>query len=170
MRLTKLIKESFVRAVMNDTPAIDYDTMIRSSVTEWLKENTPKEIISLAKKHPEYFNTDDYLWLNGFGCIRFDVLPRSSHHQRDLAYKIQKALAELIGKKKQQDEARNTLKFKLEGTIEAFTTVKAAKAALPELAKYLPEDEEKAVKNLPAIANTIADLVAAGWPKGKAAA
>lgn len=37
---------------------------------------------------------------------------------------------------------------------------------MPEAEKYLPK-EAKSSTNVPAVANVVADLVKAGWPKGK---
>lgn len=172
MRLTKLIKESFVRAVMNDTPAVDYNTQIREEATKWLKANVPADLQKLAKKHAEYFAVDEYINV-GNTTVPFIVLPIDGYCRRgprsDMARKLNEHVADIVQKQKHQTDTRNELERKLTGTIDAFNTVKQAKDALPELAKYLPEDEATAVKTLPAIANTIADLVAAGWPKGKAA-
>lgn len=49
--------------------------------------------------------------------------------------------------------------------ISACTTRKQAAEVLPEFEKYLPEDEPKALRTLPALANVAADFVKAGWPK-----
>lgn len=169
------MKEAFVRAVMNDTPSVDYDEAIRVEATKWLKAHVPLDVQKLAAKHPDYFDTDEYISVGEFGTVSFPVLPKggrfyNDHPRKKMERELAEALKDLLVKYKAQKEQRRTLEHKLNGTIEAFNTVKQAKDALPELAKYLPEDEAKAAKTLPAIANTIADLVAAGWPNGKAAA
>ena len=40
---------------------------------------------------------------------------------------------------------------------------------LPEFEKYLPADEQKALRSVPVVANLVADFTKAGWPKDKAA-
>ena len=62
------------------------------------------------------------------------------------------------------------LRDKLTGAINACTTRKQAAEAIPEFEKYLPADEPKALRSLPALANVAADFVKAGWPKGQKAA
>lgn len=65
------------------------------------------------------------------------------------------------------------LQTRLKGVAYACTTRKQLEEALPEFSSYLPEEEAKAAKNLPAVANVLSDFVKAGWPKsnnGKIAA
>jgi hypothetical protein len=38
---------------------------------------------------------------------------------------------------------------------------------LPEFEKYFPAEDAPISKNLPALANMVADLTKLGWPKGK---
>ncbi len=52
----------------------------------------------------------------------------------------------------------------LRGVVEGCNTVKQLKEALPEFAKYAPH-EEATSKNLPALANVVAEFSKAGWPK-----
>lgn len=66
----------------------------------------------------------------------------------------------------QQDQDRVTLSRHIEAAIGGCRTLKQAHERLPEFAKYLPAAEVK-TPMLPAIANLAAELVKAGWPKGK---
>jgi hypothetical protein len=59
-----------------------------------------------------------------------------------------------------------SLETKLYATIRAFNTVKQARDAMPEFAKYLPEDADPKCKTLPAITDLVTDLMKAGWPDG----
>jgi len=52
--------------------------------------------------------------------------------------------------------------------VEGCSTLKQLQAALPECVKYMPTEDAPS-KNLPALANVVADLVHLGWPKPKAA-
>ena len=86
-----------------------------------------------------------------------------------LSAEDQKVLDTIIGNAERQRQHRESLKEKISGVIAGCTTVKTAKARLPEFAKYLPEEVEK-TQNLPAIANLVADLTKLGWPKDAAQA
>jgi hypothetical protein len=70
---------------------------------------------------------------------------------------------------KLEDILTQRIKFKqkLGGIISSITTVKALKEALPELEKYAPDDTPEPKTGLPAVANLMADVIAAGWPGGK---
>ncbi len=67
-----------------------------------------------------------------------------------------------------EDEAISAARCKLQGAIEGCTTRKALMTRLPEFEKYYPAEEAPMSKNLPALANVIADLSKLGWPKGAA--
>lgn len=67
-----------------------------------------------------------------------------------------------------QTASRNALESKLNAIIGGCTTLKQAMERLPEFVKYLPQERGgKVISTLPAIANVVADLTAAGWPKDK---
>jgi hypothetical protein len=69
----------------------------------------------------------------------------------------------------EQQKKRWDLETKLRGVIDSFTTVKTAREALPEFAKYLPEIDGSRCKTLPAIAGLVADLQNIGWKTPKTA-
>ena len=51
------------------------------------------------------------------------------------------------------------------------TRYEQALEILPEFAKYLPQERDgKVIRSMPVIANLVADLMQAGWPKDKAKA
>jgi hypothetical protein len=72
----------------------------------------------------------------------------------------------LIAARDTQAAEREALQNKLTQTIHSINTVKQAHDLMPEFAKYLPEVVEK-TKQLPAVANLVADLNKAGWPPKK---
>jgi Tfp pilus assembly protein PilO len=86
-----------------------------------------------------------------------------------LSAKALEKLSALAAAKATQTSDRNTLSSKLQAAANSVATRKALVALLPEFEKYLPADKEAACKNLPAVANLLADFSKAGWPKSATA-
>lgn len=86
---------------------------------------------------------------------------------------IQKALdentelGELSVLRGEQKKKRQELESRLRSVAYSCSTLKQLNAALPEFEKYMPSDKEALAQNLPALANVVADFIAAGWPKDK---
>lgn len=169
MRLTKSDKDAFVRAVMDDVPKIDYDEQVRNLMNKWAFEALP-DVVKVAKKqHPEYFNSI-YVYLPSNVCNVQVVAPPDWEHRgfKALAPEKYAELEVLSEKAGEQSTQRSDLESKVRGLIESCTTLKTATERLPEFVKYLPADRDGGgITSLP-VANTVADLMNAGWPKGVA--
>lgn len=154
MRLTKTLREAFVRAAIADVPQIDYQTRICDEAMKFAVSLLPKEAQVVYAKYPNLIKTDS-VYLGG----QYIHLPGDAEFNTE-----QKAQLEaLTEQRKEQSEAIDELRIKLGGVANSVHTVKALKELLPEFVKYLP-DETKVSTNLPAIANIISDFVKAGWP------
>jgi hypothetical protein len=170
MKLTKSDREAFVRAVMDDVPTIDYNEQCRSIVKAWGISTLPEELQPIAKKHPEFFGTR-YIYApsgldNLYAIAHPDFGNSMMRHKSPEEYAKVEALGEASRK---QNETRNALREKLTATIGACSTLKQAKERLPEFEKYLPAERGvTGTINLP-VANLVAELMNAGWPKGVAA-
>lgn len=166
MRLTRIIREAFVRSVMNDVPSIDYFEQYRKLYQTAVLSKAPAEVRAAYPKHQAWLSRE-HIWtagsIPGFYC----VCERNGTVQIDPA--IQAQLDEIDKLYSQQNDARHELQMKLKGVVESCTTRKALAQALPEFEKYLPKEEDK-VSNLPALANVMTDFMKAGWPKDRAAA
>lgn len=169
MRLTKHIREAFVRAAMDDVPQIDYQQQANELATKAMAEKMPPEVKKLAA------NEKTRAWLNT-GFVSLPGLFSSLHTVRpeDGYGFIEQNCPAVWGKMVKlyelhhaQREKLAALRIKLESCAESVTTRKALAELLPEFEKYLPADNEAAIKTLPAVANVVADFAAAGWPKGK---
>ena len=171
MRLTKIDKDAFVRAVMDDVPQVDYDEQVRSLMNQWGFEALPAELQTMAKKYPKYFDSR-YIYTPA-NCTGVQVVAPPDWAYRGFKEKEPEKYAQLveIGQKaKEQTLARDALRSKVRGLIESCSTLKSARERLPEFEKYLPADRGgHGTTNLP-VANTLADLVNAGWPKGEGVA
>lgn len=171
MRLTKHIREAFIRAAMNDVPEIDYEGQAQAIAEKAVTAAMPASVRKLLK------DKDAEQWISQYWiCMprRFSnftgYIPRG--YNNDLGRLCPEAwtkINELHDLNEKQLEARATLRCKLEACAESVTTRKALAELLPEFEKYLPADERSAIKTLPAVANVVADFAAAGWPKGKKA-
>lgn len=168
MRLTNSDKNAFVKAVMDDVPKVDYSAQAQALVRQWGIEAMPKELQPLVKKHAEYFK-DYYVSMPGGVSNFYAKVPPEWEHSgfHNLNPDMWAQVAELGKLAKAQNEARTALQEKVSAMLAGCSTLKSALAKLPEFAKYLPADRGgSGLANLP-VANTIADLTAAGWPKGE---
>lgn len=167
MKLNKTIRDAFVRAVMNDVPSVDYDALAAKKVQDHAYQNLPPEIRKVYDKPA----------LRGYLNATHTYLPRPLQDTHvvtaDTSYwwlkdapNLWVELEALAEQKAAQRAARDELKGKLQSVAYSVTTRKALEAALPEFAQYLPA-EAVVSKNLPAVANVVADFVKAGWPKEK---
>jgi hypothetical protein len=159
MRLTNTMREAFVRAAMRDVPSVDYENKIRDAINA---EITKKKKALGLDKVDESRLSYNYVGIEG---VRFAANGLKDSELKDL--KALPKLAEMAKAKGEQEKSLKALRDKLTGAINACTTRKQAAEALPEFEKYLPADDPKALRSLPALANVAADFVKAGWPKGQ---
>jgi hypothetical protein len=160
MRLTKTIRESFVRAAMNDVPQTDYNEQITKLAKQEAEAMMPPKIAEAYKLHPDWFKSEGHYMGYEIGYV-YIPLPNGVRFPDEARAKL-KALAEA---KEAQEKEMNALSAKLQAAANSVATRKALVALLPEFEKYLPADDESACKTLPAVANLLADFSKAGWPK-----
>lgn len=170
MKLTNIIRASFVRAAMQDVPHVDYDEKIRKAAEKAVVEALPKIIRdawmnAATKPYVEAAH-------RAFGNVTVYVPGRQRYGEPAMpaiSTANQAAIDELLRAREQQNKTRRDLESKLHGAAAAVTTRKALAEMLPEFEKYLPADDAAACKTLPAVQNIVADFAKAGWPKGKKA-
>jgi len=174
MRLTKYQREAFVRAVLNDVPKIDYESAVRKLVSDDNIAHLPEKIkaVAIDPKTRDYLRSSYYhtsIFLGVRISVGTSIIEGSERNWKPspaAAVKIQ----EMMKQWAEQQWRVTELEGKVSRAIWSVMTIKQAKATLPEFVKYLPEEPEKGKSpNLPApiIANLLADLSRAGWPKGK---
>lgn len=171
MRLNNSIKQAFVKSVLDDSALVDYTTQINDRVKKYFYDIAPADV----KKVYDNPKTQKYIANNSvsmnygseyLGWFNSPLIPV------DCIVTDMDLLAELAYLKKQENEQQKKrweLETKLRGVIDSFTTVKTAREALPEFAKYLPEVDGSRCKTLPAIAGLVADLQNIGWKPAKTA-
>ncbi|MGG2044858.1 Nmad5 family putative nucleotide modification protein [Burkholderia gladioli] len=172
MRLSTHHREAFVRAVMDDVPQVDFDEQARVLVQKWATARLPAKLRALQREFSDYFQHES-VWLPG---SLNNVMCVTNTGSSDTAKRIKEdpdlhpLLNELSRAKTAQADARKVLRAKITSTIGMCSTLKQAHERLPEFAKYLPSLDAPVDRTVPMVANLVADLTAAGWPKGKKAA
>ena len=158
MRLDKYTKTSIVRAIMNDVPEPDKAKRRIDLQAAIVKVMSP-EVRKVFKASPGALRT------HHVGDILYDG---RSWGTRDITVGdvTEKQLDELLKPYKDEDDARAATKRKLTTIVEGCSTLKQLQTLLPEFKQYMPT-EAAPTKNLPAVANMVADLSKLGWPKSK---
>lgn len=154
MKLTKLHKEAIVRAIMQDTPALPREKWAQEIKEAIVKAMSP-EVRKLYKTKP--------------GALRHANVEYTNPHRLwgdevpvgDVTKEQIKAIVDPYVK---QDRERSDMGKKLQYAFEGINTLKQAESTFPEFKKYYPS-EAQPTKNLPALANVVADLSKLGWPK-----
>lgn len=156
MKLNKYQKQAIVNNIMADVPHVDIATHRKRVVEGVIKLMTPA-VRKVYKETPTALNT--YYVPNLYDGV--DWNSRMLYVGNVTEEELKPLLAPLEEAVKQRDATYR----KLQGVIEACTTLKKLKELLPEFEQYFPTEAEP-TKNLPAVANLVTDMMKLGWPKG----
>jgi Nucleotide modification associated domain 5 len=163
-RLTESLRSAFIRAALNDVPRIDYDDQARKIILDHAIACLPTSVGKIyADPMLRAYVWTNFVYVAGFStripCV-YNGLWAPSMEVRQQIEAIHKAFVK-------QRETHETLQAKLYAVAKSARTTQQLAKMLPEFAKYLPADEAEANRNVPCIANLIADFMTAGWPKDK---
>jgi hypothetical protein len=164
MKLTNTIRDAFISAAMQDVPSVDYTEQARSLLLADSLAQLPPKIRAIAndKELSHFVNTGRY-----FASSLCYVAVYCGHGNE---FKPSPAVAEKVAELKlaadSQSQVAAELRTKIKAAAYSVTTRKALADLLPEFAKYLPADEQAALRTVPVVANVVTDFVKAGWPKG----
>lgn len=164
MRLTKTIREAFVRAAVNDVPQTDYLKMIREAILAEAVAKLPPKVRAV------YDDANLRHWVKTDWHSYFSVTvthPACDGGLVNLSPETVTKCEEWKRLHKEQEQGIRRLKDNLAAAAESVSTRKALANLLPEFEKYLPADEAQAIRSVPVIANLVADFTKAGWPKAK---
>lgn len=172
-RLTKDMRNDFVNAVMKDVPTVDYDTQAHELAQQAVFDASPPEVkalYDLGEKGRVFLETV-YVYMPGaLENVQLCASPAFAYNgfadQCPEAWEQIKQIEKLAAAQADQHKA---LRAHLTGVAASCHSVEKLRELLPEFEKYMPEAIVP-TKNLPAVANLVADFVKAGWPKEKAAA
>jgi hypothetical protein len=154
MKLTKLHKQAIVRAIIQDIPPIDKEARALAINAAIVKAMSP-EVRKLFKTHPTALRTQSVAYTNPFRQWGNDVTVGDVTDEK---------IKEIIKPYEKQEEERRGAETRLSHAFAGINTLKQALATFPEFKKYYPTEAEP-TKNLPALANVMADLSKLGWPK-----
>lgn len=158
MKLTKFTKEGIVRAIMNDVPKPNKSERFKRIQAEVAKAMSP-ECRKVFNRTPDALSTQHT------GRLTYDELNYSTH-SIVVGDAPKEKIKAILKPYEDEDEAYRKAKSQLVAAVVGCSTLKQLKTALPEFEKYMPT-EQQPTKNLPALANVVADLSKLGWPKNK---
>ena len=169
MKLTNYLRTAFVSAVMQDVPVQDFDEQIDKVRVEAVAKELPEKLRAawLDPLLRCYFGMR-CLHLHGDFYVQVPTplyMYNNSDDPTHPSYRIRNALLPLAEQRAEARTTRQELHRKLEAVVAGCNTRKQLVEALPEFEKYAPKETEK-LAGLPAVSGVVADLVAAGWPKG----
>lgn len=172
MKLTNLIRDAFIKGVMNDVPSkADNSEAIRKLVVDDMVSRLPTSVRQLwdDKANRHWLKTD----FNSYGSVSvsYPAADRANSWNKPALTPMVQAKVDMLEVEAKQDrETRSSLEQKIKTAAYGCTTRKQLVELLPEFEKYLPEDMAKATRtNLPAVANLLSEFTKAGWPKNKQA-
>lgn len=153
MKLTKYEKQAITKAIMQDVPRTP-DSVLRVEIEAAMIAAMSAPVRKLYKTHPKALRTERVSsWDSGIS-FSIDVVVGDADKEA--------VLKPFAARKQAFDAAYN----KLNAIVESCSTLAQLKSRLPEFDAYFPTEQEP-TKNLPALANMVADLSKLGWPKGK---
>ena len=165
MKLTNYIRDAFVSSVMNDVPTIDYTEQAFKVFMPAYLAMLPDSVQDVwhDPKTREYLRTS-YASL----CGQSFVTPAlGGYNNIPKPVSVTDKLDAINALHKAQSDSMSSLRAKIKGAAYACNTTKQLRELLPEFERYLPAEEEKTLRSLPAVQNIVADFVKAGWPDKK---
>ncbi len=154
MKFNKSTKQAIVRAIVQDIPPIDSEARAKAIHEAIVKAMSP-EVRKLFKTHPAALRKD---------TVRYSSPFRTWGHDITVGDVTGEQIKKIIEPYEKQEEERAQAERKLSHAFSGINTLKQALTTFPEFKKYYPTEAEP-TKNLPALANVMADLSKLGWPK-----
>lgn len=154
MNFNKYTKQAIVRAIMADTPQPDRAKWAREIQAAIVKAMSP-EVRKLYKTKPHALRKASVPYTNEYRKWGNDIPVGDVTEQQ---------INEIVEPYDKQHKERQDMEHKLNAAFEGIRTLKQAESTFPEFKKYFPT-EAQPTKNLPALANVVADLSKLGWPK-----
>lgn len=166
MRLTNYDRDSFVRAVLNDVPQIDYNAKAEALIRAAHEKSLPPKIKAVFD---DTELRDRYLrvhYFNPSAHLNNIALYAGEGFSLDSVKGLREKVFAIASKAAEQSSQRQSLRLQIKAAIYGCNTLKQACDTMPELIKYLPQDRGgKVTRQLPAIGNLVSDLTKAGWQK-----
>jgi hypothetical protein len=152
------MRDAFINAVLLDVPKIDYASKIAKTILDDAIKQFPPSVAKAYKEFPEYFENKG-IYQEGYGRIY------GPFGNKKLTEEGAAEVTRLNALNTEQYKLHANLSDKLHSVAYAASTRKALVEVLPEFVKYMPEVEAPLSRQVPVLANLVADFVQAGWPK-----
>lgn len=154
MKLTNYIRDSFVRAVTNNLPEVNYPTL--DEVQQALyKKMSPKVKAVYSNEETRKALRTKYYAPNGSG-----------YDQRGNVFVGDVELDDVLAEYNAAVAARSVAKRKVHDLAYSCNTLKQLKEAAPELVKYMPDEKTGVTAGVPAVVGVLSALKAAGFKEG----
>lgn len=162
MRLTHQMRAAFVRDVLSKLPHENYEERIRRIVMEDAISQLPKAFQELYAdgNTREYVNQSYYSPGHSLSSL---YIPMKTGDRFQLSLKAGAAVDRLKVAKQRQKERDERLKEKLMGVAQSCNTTAQLREALPEFAKFVPEDPMQPVRTLPVLTGVVEAFKQEGW-------
>ena len=154
MNLDKYTKQAIVKSIMADIPQPDRVKWAEEIKAAVVKAMSP-EVRKLYKVKPHALRT---------ACVPCTNPHRTWGDEFPVGDVTKEQIHAIVAPYEKQVQERRDMEHKLTAAFEGIRTLKAALKTFPEFKKYYPT-EAQPTKNLPALANVVADLSKLGWPK-----
>jgi hypothetical protein len=154
MNLNKMQKQAIVRAIMQDIPQPDrvkWADEIKAAIVNAMSP----EVRKLYKTKPNALRSASVPYTNQYRTWGDDM---------PVGDVTKDQINQIVAPYEKAYNERRDMEKKLEHAFEGIRTLKQALTTFPEFKKYYPT-EAQPTKNLPALANVVADLSKLGWPK-----
>ena len=157
MKIDKYVRQSIVKAIMADVPAPDRSKRHADLQAALVKLMSPpaRKVYSATPKALATYHTGESTYNGTDWNTRTVVIGDVTGDKLNALLKPYEA----------EDEAHRIAAQRLRSAVDSCTTRKQLMDRLPEFEKYYPAADVPMSKNLPALANVVADLAKLGWPK-----
>lgn len=169
MRMTKATVKSAVNAIVAAIPTTDYVQLSVECLQQEVNKSLPRKVREVMEDkdtahYLETHHTSGLIPTDGYVRTCY-ITGRVSDAVRNKVESSSK-IVRFTNLNKAQEAMLKEARTKVFETLSAYTTVKAAREALPELAQYLPE-VVKVKKNLPSPTGLITTLMESGFKFAK---
>lgn len=155
MRLNTYTKQAIVSSIINDVPKLD-EAALKDSIQAALVAAMTPDVQRIYKTKPDVLRRERIPSYEVGVLVAFDTIVADLK-----GADVRKVLKPF----RDAHEERQRIMRQVTSAINTCVTLKQLTTLLPEFKKYYPT-EEAPTKNLPALANIVADLSKLGWPKG----
>lgn len=168
MKLTKDIREQFIKDVMAEVPCVDYLQLIEDVAQKDFYNSFPPEIKAIwdnPKLRKDYLPAKSAYQSCDAHCLEEDTTGYI-YVYNGLTQELSKAAKDEIAELRQQWNVqvlrRKALREKLSSVVNGVKTTQRLYEVLPEFEHHIPKEKEPTAM-LPIASDVVASFMKAGW-------